>query len=42
MRPFQPAIGGVVGAFVAKLNPAGGALVYATYLGGADSTTAWR
>ncbi len=35
--PFQPAHGGgVEDAFVAKLAPAGNALVYSTYLGGAD------
>jgi hypothetical protein len=32
--PAQPALGGVRDAFVAKLNAAGSALVYATYLGG--------
>ncbi len=31
---FQPAFGGVFDAFVAKLNPTGTALVYATYIGG--------
>jgi hypothetical protein len=30
----QPAFGGYYDAFVAKLNPAGSALVYSTYLGG--------
>jgi hypothetical protein len=34
LNPFQPALGGGVDAFVAKLNPAGTALVYSTYLGG--------
>jgi hypothetical protein len=33
-NPLQPALGGDVDAFVAKLNPAGTALVYSTYLGG--------
>ena len=33
---FQTAFGGLVDAFVAKLNPAGSALVYSTYLGGPD------
>jgi carbohydrate binding protein with CBM6 domain/beta-propeller repeat-containing protein len=34
---FQPTPGGQGDAFVTKLNPAGSALVYFTYLGGADS-----
>jgi hypothetical protein len=34
MNPLQPANGGAVDAFVAKLNPSGSALVYSTYLGG--------
>ncbi|OFX21373.1 MAG: hypothetical protein A2V77_07865 [Anaeromyxobacter sp. RBG_16_69_14] len=33
-NPFQSAYGGAVDAFVAKLDPRGTALVYATYLGG--------
>jgi hypothetical protein len=33
-NPAQGAIGGYYDAFVAKLNPAGTALAYATYLGG--------
>src|SRR5262249_3321829 len=33
---FQPALGGSGDAFVAKLNAAGNALVYSTYLGGSD------
>lgn len=33
--PYRPASGGT-DAFVAKLTPAGNALVYATYLGGSD------
>jgi hypothetical protein len=33
---FQPASGGVNDAFVTKLNAAGTALVYSTYLGGGD------
>jgi hypothetical protein len=35
-NPLQPALGGPFGgdAFVAKLNPAGSALLYSTYLGG--------
>ena len=39
--PIQPTIGGVIGgdidAFVTKLNAAGNALVYSTYLGGSSS-----
>lgn len=31
---FQPTLGGDTNAFVAKLNPTGSALVYASYLGG--------
>ncbi len=31
---FQPASSGGIDGFIAKLNPAGSALVYATYLGG--------
>ena len=33
---FQAAFGGLRDAFVSKLNPAGSALVYSTYLGGND------
>jgi hypothetical protein len=33
-NPLQPSLGGAEDAFVAKLNPAGSALVYSTYLGG--------
>jgi hypothetical protein len=33
-NPLQPSFGGGGDAFVAKLNPAGSALVYSTYLGG--------
>jgi uncharacterized protein (TIGR03437 family) len=32
--PVQASFGGVADAYVAKLNPAGNALVYSTYLGG--------
>ena len=32
--PFQPDFGGGADAFVTKLNPAGDALVYSSYLGG--------
>ncbi len=38
VRPLQLAFGGR-DAFVAKLNPAGSALVYSTYLGGQDADT---
>jgi beta-propeller repeat-containing protein/centrosomal CEP192-like protein len=34
-NPLQAALGGGYDAFVTKLNPAGSALVYSTYLGGA-------
>jgi hypothetical protein len=34
MNPLQPANSGGNDAFVAKINPAGSALVYSTYLGG--------
>jgi len=34
MKPLQPAYAGGTDAFVAKLSPAGSALVYSTYLGG--------
>jgi PKD repeat protein len=34
---LQPALRGTTNAFVAKLNPAGSALVYSTYLGGSNS-----
>ena len=34
VSPVQPANGGEVDAFVTKLNAAGGALLYSTYLGG--------
>jgi len=37
MNPLQPANGGGADAFVAKLNPAGSALVYSTYLGGSGA-----
>jgi hypothetical protein len=37
MNPLQPANGGTYDAFVSKLNPAGSALVYSTYLGGNGS-----
>jgi len=34
--PLQATIGGASDAFIAKLNPAGSALVYSTYLGGSS------
>jgi hypothetical protein len=34
VNPLQPANGGGYDAFLAKVNPAGSALVYSTYLGG--------
>jgi YVTN family beta-propeller protein len=36
VNAFQPTTSGSVDGFVAKLNPAGTALVYSTYLGGSD------
>jgi hypothetical protein len=36
----QPTFGGVRDAFVTKLNPAGSAVVYSTYLGGSDRDAA--
>ena len=36
VNPIQPTFGGSQDAFVAKLNAAGSALVYSTYLGGSD------
>ncbi|MCK6623696.1 MAG: hypothetical protein DPW09_02050 [Anaerolineae bacterium] len=35
--PFQTTQGGATDAFVSKLNPAGSALIYSTYLGGGDN-----
>lgn len=37
VNALQPASGGASDAFVAKLNPAGTAFIYATYLGGSES-----
>ncbi len=37
VNPFQRAAGGGGDAFVTKINPAGSALVYSTYLGGSDA-----
>jgi hypothetical protein len=36
MNPLQPANGGSVDAFVAKINATGSALIYSTYLGGSS------
>ncbi|MBI4470732.1 MAG: SBBP repeat-containing protein [Acidobacteria bacterium] len=35
VNPIQPVHGGALDAFVTKLNPAGSAILYSTYLGGA-------
>lgn len=37
---YDPSFNGIRDAFVAKLNPSGSALIYATYLGGAASDAA--
>src|SRR6266404_2069098 len=37
INPFQPTYGGNSDAFVAKINPAGSALVYSSYLGGSGN-----
>ncbi len=37
VNALQPSLRGVQNAFVAKLNPAGSALVYSTYLGGSSA-----
>lgn len=34
--PFQAALSGIVDGFVAKLNPAGAALLYSSFIGGSD------
>src|SRR6266571_5400165 len=39
---FQTTFGGVLDAFVTKLNPTGSALVYSTYLGGKDYDEGFR
>ncbi|HWP46435.1 MAG TPA: SBBP repeat-containing protein [Candidatus Limnocylindrales bacterium] len=39
VNPFQPFYGGSLDAFVAKLNAAGSALVYSSYLGGNQGET---
>src|SRR4029077_15734489 len=38
---FQPRLGGAADAFVTKLNSAGNALVYSTYVGGAGADRAY-
>ena len=43
VNPLQPSYGGGMSdAFVAKLNPAGSALVYSTYLGGSGEDVGFR
>lgn len=39
-NPAQRTLGGVIDAFIVKLNPAGTAVVYSTYLGGSDEDQA--
>ena len=41
-NPFQNAIGGSFDGFVTKLNPAGNALVFSTYLGGSGSDSSFE
>jgi len=41
MNPIQGVGGGVIDAFITKLNPAGSALVYSTYLGGSISNISY-
>src|SRR5207244_2277020 len=41
VNPLKATLGGLDDGFVAKLNAAGNALVYATYLGGKDDDTAF-
>ncbi len=36
VNPLQPVTGGIVDAFVAKLNPGGSAVLYSSYLGGGN------
>ena len=40
LNPFQASLAGPIDAFVTKLNPAGSALVYSSFLGGANSDIA--
>lgn len=42
MGPYQPARAGAQDAFLSKLSPNGGALIYSTYLGGAAGITTGR
>jgi K319L-like, PKD domain/Beta-propeller repeat len=37
MSPLQPTLSGAIDTFVAKLSPAGDALVYSTFLGGSNN-----
>lgn len=37
MNPIQPTFAGLIDAFITKVNPAGSAYVYSTYLGGAGA-----
>ena len=39
MDAYQPALKGFANVFVSKMNPAGSALLYSTYLGGSGSDT---
>ncbi len=41
VNPMQAVYGGTVDGFVTKLNPAGNALIYSTYLGGSNFETAY-
>jgi len=41
MNPIQGANGGSYDAFVTKINPAGSAIVYSTYLGGSSGETGY-
>jgi hypothetical protein len=40
VAPIQPGLGGRLDAFVTRLNPAGGTLLFSTYLGGAGDDVA--
>ena len=42
VNPLQAALGGIRDGVVAKLGPAGSALVYSTYLGGRGNDSAYR
>jgi hypothetical protein len=41
VQPFQATLHGSVDAFVSKLSPSGGSLVYSTFLGGDAGETGW-